>query len=83
MQSLESLPLSYSGVIVVTFSGKVPFFASTSFQALFTNEDNDDNEENNGEVHCNNLDDKKDVGNDHNDDDDLHGFLLMMGLLNE
>jgi hypothetical protein len=60
---------------------KVKAFLS-AFQAL-TNEDNDINKENNGEVHHDNVDDKEDDGNDHNDDDDLPGFLLMIGWLKE
>jgi hypothetical protein len=61
---------------------KVKAFLS-AFQALFTNEDDDDNKGNNGKFHCNNVNDKEDDGNDHNYDDDLHGFLSMIGSLKE
>jgi hypothetical protein len=58
---------------------KVKAFLS-AFQALFTNEDYDDNKEDNG---GNNVNDKEEDGNDDNNDDDLHGILLMIGLLEE
>ncbi len=61
---------------------KVQAFLS-AFQALFTNEDNDDNEDNNEKEYRNNVDDKEDDGNNHNEGDDLHCFLLMIGLLKE
>jgi hypothetical protein len=61
---------------------KVKAFLS-AFQALFTNEDDDNNEENIGEVHRNNVHDKEEDGNDHNDDDDPYGFLSVIGSLKE
>jgi hypothetical protein len=61
---------------------KVKAFLS-AFQALFTNEDNDNNKEDNGKVHHDHVNDKEDDGHIHNNNDDLHAFLFMIGLFKE